>query len=43
MTTEQNMLDALIQNQVYSYRASTKMVNDYKAMIGASEWKDYMS
>ena len=28
MTTEKNMLDALIQHQVYSYRASTKVVND---------------
>lgn len=28
MTTEKDMLDALIQHQVYSYRASTKAVND---------------
>ena len=28
MTTEKNMLDALIQHQVYSYRASTKIVNE---------------
>jgi len=31
MTTEQDMLDALIQHQVYSYRASTKAVNDLNA------------
>ena len=31
MTTEKNMLDALIQHQVYSYRASTKAVNDLNA------------
>jgi len=31
MTTEKNMLDALIQHQVYSYRASTKAVNDLSA------------
>lgn len=31
MATEQNMLDALIQHQVYSYRASTKAVNDLNA------------
>lgn len=28
MTIEKNMLDALIQHQVYSYRASTKVVNE---------------
>ena len=28
MSTEKNMLDALIQHQVYSYRASTKIVNE---------------
>ena len=31
MTIEQNMLDALIQHQVYSYRASTKVVNELNA------------
>ena len=31
MTTEKDMLDALIQHQVYSYRASTKAVNDLNA------------
>lgn len=33
MTTEQNMLDALIQHQVYSYRASTKVVNELQAQF----------
>ena len=28
MATEQNMLDALIQHQAYSYRASTQAVNE---------------
>lgn len=28
MNTEKNMLDALIQHQVYTYRASTKVVNE---------------
>lgn len=28
MATEQNMIDALIQHQVYAYRASTKIYND---------------
>lgn len=28
MSTEKNMLDALIQHQVYTYRASTKVVNE---------------
>lgn len=31
MAIEQNMLDALIQHQVYSYRASTKVVNELNA------------
>ena len=31
MTIEQNMLDALIQHQVYSYRGSTKVVNELNA------------
>lgn len=31
MTIEKDMLDALIQHQVYSYRASTKAVNDLSA------------
>lgn len=31
MTTEQNMLDALIQHQVYAHRASTKVVNELNA------------
>ena len=31
MDIEQDMLDALIQHQVYSYRASTKVVNDLNA------------
>lgn len=30
MTIEQNMLDALIQHQVYSYRASTKFGDNYE-------------
>lgn len=33
MTTEQNMLDALIQHQVYSYRASTKVVNELQSQF----------
>ena len=33
MTTEKDMLDALIQHQVYSYRASTKAVNDLNAGV----------
>lgn len=33
MTTEQNMLDALIQHQVYSYRASTAVVNELNALF----------
>ena len=35
MTTEQNMLDALIQHQVYSYRASTAVVNELNL---TTEW-----
>lgn len=31
MTTEKDMFDALIQHQVYGYRASTKAVNDLNA------------
>lgn len=31
MTTEQNMLEALIQHQVYTHRASTKVVNELNA------------
>lgn len=31
MTIEQNMLDALIQHQVYAHRASTKVVNELNA------------
>ena len=33
MTTEQNMLDALIQHQVYSYRASTAVVNELNGLF----------
>lgn len=33
MTTEQNMLDALIQHQVYSYRASTAVVNELNSLF----------
>ena len=33
MTTEQNMLDALIQHQVYAYRASTAVVNELNAQF----------
>lgn len=33
MTIEQNMLDALIQHQVYSYRASTAVVNELNGLF----------
>ena len=33
MTTEQKMLDALIQHQVYSYRASTAVVNELNGLF----------
>lgn len=33
MNTEQNMLDALIQHQVYSYRASTAVVNELNGLF----------
>lgn len=33
MTTEQNMLDALIQHQVYGYRASTAVVNELNGLF----------
>jgi SPP1 gp7 family putative phage head morphogenesis protein len=33
MATEQNMLDALIQHQVYAYRASTAVVNELNAQF----------
>lgn len=33
MTTEQNMIDALIQHQVYSYRASTAVVNELNGLF----------
>lgn len=33
MTIEKDMLDALIQHQVYSYRASTRVVNELQAQF----------
>lgn len=33
MATEQNMLDALVQHQVYSYRASTAVVNELNKIL----------
>ena len=33
MTTEQNMLDVIIQHQVYRYRASTKVVNELQGQV----------
>ena len=33
MTTEQNMLNVLIQHQVYRYRASTKVVNELQDQV----------
>lgn len=42
MTTEKDMLDALIAHQVFSYRASTKVVNELIAEFLAST-KDFAS